>query len=435
MHIAGPDALRYARPSLATFTARNLDLIAFVAFILLILIKIRTEAASSAESFEEDIALNTQGDTLRQVIFIGIFAATLALYFSRQGIRLPKTVSMFQMLALGWLVFSASWSIEPMFAFRRAAFMLLVAMTAAYMIDHLGVERTLKGIYLALALCLILSYLALPLPFGRHPANELDPALVGNWKGVFYHKNVAGAVSGIAFIFFAHCSINSRRLRDIALAAAAFVFLLGTHSKTPFGFVWPALSLGLLYRFLYGYSNGPAVFRKLMFFLVLMLACFLVAYWDRVLGVLSDPLAFTGRGAIWATALTYLKSHFWFGAGYNSFWGPISTQYIQSQFVLLIGHSHNGFLEVFVTTGIVGFLLTIFASVILVVYQLLYSSQHNNRLCGWLLSCWFFGILQNLLETQFYNIDKEAWLMLMISIFLTQKQFTESRYVVKEVRL
>lgn len=422
-------AVGRSRSSIFSYLRDKIDILVFAIFILLILVKVRSEAASSLESLDVEFSAKSDGDALRQIVFILLFLFSFAVYVAKSGIRFPKTLSVLQIAAISWLVLSAFWSPEPALAFRRAVFMALVAITTALMIQISGTERSLKAIYLALAMCILLSYLSLPLPFGRHPANEIDPALVGNWKGVFYHKNIAGAVMGMAFIFFFHFALNRRKILDVILMVLSLVFLLGTHSKTPLGFIMPALSIGLVYRYLYRATNGPTFFRFVFGLLLIAAAATCVFLWDDILATLANPLSFTGRGAIWQTAWAFLRDNFLFGAGYNSFWGMRSAPYITSQFVILIGHSHNGYLEVFVTSGIIGLLLTTSASVFYVIYQLLYSPRRNHKLCGMLLSMWSFGIMVNFLESQFYNIDKEGWIMLMITIFLTQSQHNSVRIV------
>ena len=94
---------------------------------------------------------------------------------------------------------------------------------------------------------------------------------------------------------------------------------------------------------------------------------------DSVDEVLSDPAAFTGRVAAWQTVMNYLEDNWIFGAGFGSFWqignsSPVN-RVATSEWVLTAAHSHNGYLEIFLATGIVGFCIGLVSQVIIPVFK------------------------------------------------------------------
>ena len=95
---------------------------------------------------------------------------------------------------------------------------------------------------------------------------------------------------------------------------------------------------------------------------------------DSVDEVLSDPAAFTGRVAAWQTVMNYLEDNWILGAGFGSFWqigdsSPVN-RVATSEWVLTAAHSHNGYLEIFLATGIVGFCIGLVSQVIIPVFRI-----------------------------------------------------------------
>jgi len=54
-----------------------------------------------------------------------------------------------------------------------------------------------------------------------HLPGEQDPALVGNWRGLYFHKNIAGAVSAITAIVFFFSWLRSKHWVELGVAALA----------------------------------------------------------------------------------------------------------------------------------------------------------------------------------------------------------------------
>ena len=76
--------------------------------------------------------------------------------------------------------------------------------------------------------------------------------------------------------------------------------------------------------------------------------------------VFDDPASLTGRVQIWPVLLDYVSNHLWLGSGYGSFWaiGDASPIFeFDNSWLMTIDHSHNGYLETLVHTGVIGLAL------------------------------------------------------------------------------
>ncbi len=86
---------------------------------------------------------------------------------------------------------------------------------------------------------------------------------------------------------------------------------------------------------------------------------------DAIAKLLEDPDEFTGRAEIWAAELRYIADHPLLGAGFGTFTdtggqSPLHN-YVGASWVEAVSHGHNGYLQVLVTIGGVGFVLAMLA--------------------------------------------------------------------------
>jgi O-antigen ligase len=287
-------------------------------------------------------------------------------------------------------------------------------------VDMLGPERSLRVLRFALGTIIIVNCISiLVVPQAVHLPGEFEGELAGNWRGMHYHKNNAGAIAALTALIFFHHAIASKRMRDWLVFVAAVFFLVGTQSKTATGFFAVSLIMSTAYRFLARTELGRQFFMYL-FVSILALACigWLLAY-EEIADLMSDPGSFTGRVAIWQTTFTYLRDHWLLGSGFGSFWliGDASpTTQVTSQstrWIQLVAHSHNGYLEILVTTGAIGLLLSVIAFVIIPTKQLV-SRGGDVGLKSLLLSVVFFVVLANLLETAFLSSSHPEWVIFLV---------------------
>jgi exopolysaccharide production protein ExoQ len=79
-----------------------------------------------------------------------------------------------------------------------------------------------------------------------HLPGEADPQLVGNWRGVYVHKNIAGAVGAMTalVLLFTPRTKVWLKLADLAVVGLALFFTVMTHSKSSLGLLAVAAAAG-----------------------------------------------------------------------------------------------------------------------------------------------------------------------------------------------
>jgi O-antigen ligase len=375
----------------------------------------------SDEALAASFATQGQGDVVRQIYYFSIFAVVATIAFRSQIVRklgyYPMTIN----LMTAWCLVSIFGAIEPAISFRRLVLSSIVVYTTFNLFICVGVRRSLELLRYTLAFLIAASLVSVFIvPGAVHPPNESDKALVGAWKGLFFHKNIAAAMAANAIILFAFSFIRRRNLFDVVMIAMSVVFLAGTHGKTAPALLCVSLGLGLIYRWSLGFSQRHVIQIVLQAALAIGGALFVLIFQNKIAAILADPDALTGRVAIWDLVYNYVSEHPLTGAGYGSFWqigskSPVN-QLTSISWLIHTSHSHNGYLELLATTGYPGLALGVLALVIAPLTKFMTLDSSERDLKGMLFSVWVFALLFNFMETQIFTRDRQIWLMLIIVI-------------------
>jgi exopolysaccharide production protein ExoQ len=393
-----------------------------------IVVEVRYEAAASSLSRETlglAVIEGAGGDMIRQLTYFMTFIVVGCVTFVFVRPRSIIPISMAYNVACLWCLFSAIYAIQPGISIRRAIGMYIILLAVGWCIQNLGAAKTIRAVYIFLAGVIAASYVSVLLSsiplfsFAVHPPDEIDTSLIGAWRGVIPHKNVAGAVMIHASLFFFHHAINRRKPLDFLLFALAAGFLVFTKSKTSIGWFLIVLLAGLGYRAIMLYGLRP-FFNVAMAFVGFWIAVLAWAQWDAVTAFFSNPENLSGRVGIWESVMPFIETHPILGSGYGSYWtigyaSPI-FETAMTEFITQIGHSHSGYIEVLLTTGLVGLVLAIIALMVVPYYRFANPLNSDLKLSAMLFSIWLFGMLQNFTESQFFSPDKQSWVFVVIAI-------------------
>jgi len=352
---------------------RALDLqiveFAFLIFLSIVIAGDHPFAPRTPEALTQQFSQINDGDPIRQLTYIFLFLLISLITIPKIGVKALNGMAVPHILSVIWCLLSVIWSVDPSLCARRGALLVVVVGTVVQVIQYLGIERALKILYWVLAGTVLVCWISLVVtPNAIHPATEDDQALVGCWRGPFYHKNIAGGVLGLTALLFMHYSLRYRRWFDYVLFVLAFGFLIGTHSKTSWGFTITAAIFSIYYRECWKSVVGRYIFIASFYFILSAILILIIGYYDDIVKKLSDPRVFTGRGEIWHAVWLYVKDHPILGAGYSTFWltddSPIFEHPV-SNFLTTVPHSHSSYMETLATGGIVGFILVILGFVVI----------------------------------------------------------------------
>jgi O-antigen ligase len=388
---------------------------AFVALLLLIFVSLQPFAErDTVNTAVGASAAESAGSVLRQICYLLTFGVLVMSAVMKHGIKAANAVPVIFAVLLAWCAMTAIWATEPSVSFRRAILEIIVVLSVLLGVDAVGPERSLKLFAYVLMFILVLNWISIPLfKQAVHQPDDIEPAIIGDWRGVFFHKNIAGAVCAISIMVFLYYAITEKKwLLYGALTAAALGFLLMTRSKSSLGLLPLALVAGCVYRLAWRRDIDRMIVTIVTVLLTIGLATVIYANYDFIVGILSDPQQFTGRTAIWWGETSFIRDHPLTGSGFGTFadTGTLSPihDYVGG-WVDQAAQGHNGYLELAVTTGLIGFAL----GMIVLVLEPMRIFWSRGDMEPWLKSLLFtlfvFFVAHNFMESDFLASDGVVW--------------------------
>jgi exopolysaccharide production protein ExoQ len=294
-------------------------------------------------------------------------------------------------------VVSSLWADIPDLVFRRSMGLVgatLFGIALAVRISFLEQLRMLKWLLRILAVLSLACVVLLP---------SYGISSEGEWMGVFNYKNALGSAMGLALLVEWQLPAISRLSKGVKLVAMMLygVLLLHSDSVTPLVALIGMASLLNIYKFTALKLRVPlyAVFLITGAIISAGLS-FVIGNSDAVMGLLGRSSNLTGRTEIWSLAASFIPQKAILGYGYSGFWmGGAPESYVINRIMHgTIMYSHNGYLEMFLSLGVVGFLLTLVLLGVGMKRALYLSKQREVGLELWPLAFLLYFLLHNMGE-------------------------------------
>lgn len=283
-------------------------------------------------------------------------------------LRRPRLL-LHQITQLPWLLLpallailalaSAAWSLDPLLTLRRSLPFALAGLFGFWFATRYSLPRQLAMVRFAM-LALGIATIAIVL---LDPALGLDhsPGHAGDWQGVFTQKNACGRIMVLATVTLL-CSPARTLLRPGRLATLGLFFFVLFMSGSRGAWMIEAALLVLFALLSVARHSGQRLRLVLAAAIpIAAIAIGTVAILDfrHLAPLLGREPTLTGRTAIWTQVALFIGQRPWFGYGYDAFWrgmqGPSFQVAAAVHFV--VAHAHNGFLEIALELGAVGFAL------------------------------------------------------------------------------
>lgn len=383
----------------------------FVLFLIMAFVGITPFATLGDASVAQNTA--SGGNALRQIIYLLLFSFTLYLYSKSRQANLMLSIPVSTWIVLIWMFLSITWSISSGLSLRRAGLVFLITASYLMCLHMIGPDRALRLTRNVLAAVIVVDLVSVPIIPGATHAYFGQTA----WAGMHGHKNSAGSVAALAALLFFHFCLTEKSKKDMFLFAISIIFLVGTLSKTSLALIALVCPMMMIYRYF-----ERAQVRRIVFIYVftagfLSLILIIAFNFDTLLLALDDPDLLTDRGRIWQVAFLYARDHFWFGAGFSAFWdspySPVLYLTKAGEMASRVGHAHNSYVEMQVSLGFIGLLLTINAFIIVPFTKALSFRvpAHAGALCFGTL---IFLAIGNITKSQFLDRDSPEWVFFLI---------------------
>ncbi|HEX3944908.1 MAG TPA: O-antigen ligase family protein [Rhizomicrobium sp.] len=394
--------------------------VSFLAFLLLIFVTLKPFAIRDMSLLPLGDSGTGAGDAWRQVCYLGAFSAIALSAYMLKGARMFACMSPLLALLLGWCLISGLWAQTPDIAFRRAGLEIVIALSAAFGVQAVGPERSLTLLRYVLGAILVLNFVSIVLVHQAvHLSDESDRQLIGNWRGLYYHKNIAGAVSAITALLFFFRALDTRRVLPWLIFAAAVVFTVMTRSKTSMALLPIAVLAGVVFRASRRHTLNRWIVLTAGACLLAVAAAAVTFEFHNIERLISDPTELTGRVAIWQAEFSFIRDHPLLGAGFGSFadTGALSPlyNYVTDKWVQGEAHGHNAYLQLLVTIGSVGFALAMLALIVRPAISFgRIEGTRNVTFFAPLFAIYVFELFHNAVESDFLEGDGPAWVAFLI---------------------
>ena len=350
------------------------------------------------------LAASEAGSLLTQVLFLGTGLAMAGALWRIGPRHLRPLLTPSLALCALWLGITALAAIEPSLSLRRLALFGIAAMLSAGVLVVARSPRqlalTMGGAALVILIASYLAVAAVP-SLAIHSAFDVnsDPSHPGLWRGIFPHKNEAGAAMVILVIVGLYVAAAASRVLGWSVVLLALGFLAASGSKTAILLLPVILAVSGLCRLLTG-----GLLRTLLLlgpvagFSVVSIGSVLVPQIQDAVGALLTDATFTGRSEIWQFALDNIAIRPWANTAH---------------------HSHNAYLDTALSGGLPFVTLTIVAFLFAPLRDLQRVAGGRGLDAETLLFVrfWFLGLVSASFETVLYNGNNATCCMFMMAVF------------------
>ncbi len=367
------------------------------------------------------------GDRVNQLGFSTMFLVLAGWTYFHQPRRVKLLLGPCLLAMLAWCAVTVVLSWEPSLAARRLAFTVVIMSIAGMMLllpKNLRHFSDLMAVVVLVVLAVCYLGILLVPSLAVHQATDfLEPEHAGSWRGLFAHKNEAGA-SMVLIIFIGLFVARTRNLiLGGAIVVLAATFLLFSLSKTAMG----VLPMVLLFSAILVRSRRPAVGITLVVTVLALFNLFSVGsvvfepVRKLVESVIPDA-TFTGRTELWELALQYAGLRPITGYGFGAFWGTEQVVYglgDNSSWVNSASDAHNAYVNLALTVGIPGLILVIIWIVILPVLDSYKVAQATKAPAAPLqllfLRICLYGTYASCFESTIFQQIGATWFLFLMS--------------------
>ncbi len=332
------------------------------------------------------------------------------------AIRWKKNLAVFWSNQLFYILmavvcFSYFWSINPEQTLKYSFYALSTSGFGLYMATRYTLQQQIKILTWTYGLLLILSILfAIAIPEYGFMGGIHQGAL----RGVFTHKNQFGAFmapSGVIFFLNAIVRQQSSWVYWCLLTLSCITIVM-SQSITAVATFMVMLLFCIIYRiFRWRYEVMLSAILALIIVSAIALIVFTGLGSDSLFNLIGRETTLSGRTDIWRYVWDQIQARFWLGYGLAAFWngydGP--SGYIQLAMKTTIIYAHNGFLELWLASGLLGLSLFMIGFVNSILQSLILLRRIHTPEAFWPLSFLTYILLSNLTEGTIATMNSSFW--------------------------
>jgi len=296
----------------------------------------------------------------------GIFAVALLLAMLRwKGTLRAIRKGWLLWPIIGLLVLSSNWTISPAYTTESIRGEVIpTAVFALYFASRFNMREQMRILAVTLGIAAVLSlFYAIAIPeVGRH----LDSKFEGAWRGIYSQKNNFSTTMTLTMLLFFVLSLLSRNPIEKLLSRGSLVFavamLILSTSKSGLIIFFVMLLVVITARLFRWRGRRSVLLIDLASLGLLSVGTVLSQTWQDIVIALGRDPTLSARTYIWAGVILNVERRPLLGYGRAAFWVPENSLakeigLLASNSDYIPAHAHNGFLDILLEIGIIGFAL------------------------------------------------------------------------------
>ncbi|MBF2067412.1 MAG: O-antigen ligase family protein [Calothrix sp. C42_A2020_038] len=325
--------------------------------IILLLITVGALAIKPAQEISPVPLGGAVVEPLLNVLSYGILFYLILCHW--RGFFFVGSKGVLQLLLLGVILFSLLWSADMTSSLTYLRGLIRIYLLAIYLAMRYTIREQMRFIALVLAISAVLSIIFPLLPgfIGIHTA----PELAGMWSGIFGHKNEMGYMMAWSAGVCMHLALSVNKFQWLLwiIFGISVCLIILSRSTTSLAILLTMISL------LPFYGSLKKTNYKLQVVLVASAVILLVAITilifnnvENLIGASGKDLTFNGRTDLWEFIFAKISDRPWLGYGFYGFWNSEVAASLRKEHPWA-SNAHNGFLEMILDLGFVGFFIFI----------------------------------------------------------------------------
>lgn len=399
----------------------------FAAFLAVFLTLALTRFAPLEPRIKASLEVGMRGDIVKQVGYLALFIAALLPAIIYRSSRLKSAIPVAFSVFFFWCSITLFWSPVPDIAARRLTLTVIIMaaifIATANLPPKLSIKITTNTLN-ALVLASLFACIAVP-SLAIHQPGDPESGIIGDWRGIFYHKNIFGSVAAISALLNVYALKQNNRLFTWLFLLLSALALWMSGSKTSLG-VGIASMVVMILTWRIERSRYKTAWMQAML-ITSPLAVAGITWWFSGPGLqlLSDPEALTGRGRIWQMMAQLIADRPLGGIGYQSVfqigYEGVMMDLNGKLFFQTLPHAHNGYLEITVSTGFIGLALFLWAFTLAFFGPLRRLQRMGPLETPLVVGIVAFAMIQALTESGIADRDRPVWMLLILALGILRR--------------
>jgi O-antigen ligase len=327
---------------------------------------------------------------LRAIYFVNYLFSfiLLSVHWKKTLYYLSKNLHILSILILA--LFSSFWSAIPSGTQSNSIALIGTTLFGFYLAIRYTSRQRLFLFGWAFGLVLLLSFVFI---FALPKYGIMGGIHAGAARGIFTHKNQFGKTLVICVMTFQMLvsQPGANRLLSLLGLASSFGFVILCRSTTALLSSIIIISIAPIYRILRLRYNLLFPTVSLVICLSVLVFIGVLNSLEGILNFFGEDLTLTGRTDLWKTSWSFIQQQFWWGHGYGGFWST-SRHLVEKAVRWKAPNSHNGFLDLWLDLGFVGFAI--------------------------LVSCYFTTLFRSLIVDRFNKVADSLWIPLFLNYYV-----------------